>query len=146
MSAPELHGTIEVKFNKSKIKEDEVEKKVRKAIRGNTYLEDEYDSNCVKWEYDSNNNLCISIEQWQTWEFDSFLNELIEDLDKTGKTIWLDGQVNAYGDDDWFYDISHNKLSEHEKTEEALFYASDKTLIEMLEKRGYTVTKKRGKK
>lgn len=149
MSAPELNGYIEIKFDASKITKEEVEKKVKKAIRGNTWLEDKYDAERVKFSYDANNKMCIDIDQWNTWQFDDFVTELIEDLDKTGKKIWLDGQVDAYGDEDpWFYDVTHNKVTEHQKTEQDLFYAKDEDLIAILRKRGYVVTKKekKGKK
>ena len=142
MSAPEMHGTLHVEFDSKKVKLADVEAKVVKALRGNTVLANDDDAfgKWVKFEY-VDDKPCVEFEEWTSWEFEEFFNELRLDVDRTGKKIWFDGTICAYGDYDSFYDVLHNKVKEHEMTSYDLVYASDRELIAILEERGYKVTK-----
>lgn len=146
MSAPEMHGTLHVEFDSKKVKLADVEAKVLKALRGNTVLaNDDAFGKQVKFEC-VDDKPCVEFEEWTSWDFEDFFNELRLDVDRTGKKIWFDGTICAYGDCDSFYDVLHNKVKEHEMTSYDLVYASDRELIAILDKRGYRVTKKKGKK
>jgi len=55
----------------------------------------------------------------------------------------LDGEVEYYGDYDGKIYIENNEVIDVDVTDIGLHEASDETLIQMLEDRGYTVTKGR---
>lgn len=51
------------------------------------------------------------------------------------------GEINVYGDEDFFIDISGTDLSTHDMTEKDLYYASDEELVKILTARGWTCLK-----
>ena len=62
-----------------------------------------------------------------------------------GPNVWLEGNLEYYGDYDGWIDITRDGVESGDKSSEDLHYANDRTLIEILEERGYTVTKKKKK-
>lgn len=64
-----------------------------------------------------------------------------------GPNVWLEGNLSYCGDYDGWIDVTRDGVQSGDKSSEDLHYATDETLIEMLEKRGYKVTKvKKSKK
>ena len=62
-----------------------------------------------------------------------------------GPNVWLEGNLNYYGDYDGWIDVTRDGVESGDKSSEDLHYADDRTLIDILKKRGYTVTKKKKK-
>ena len=63
-----------------------------------------------------------------------------------GPNVWLEGNLEYCGDYDGWIDVTRDGVESGDKSSEDLHYADDSTLIKILEKRGYKVTKKKGKK
>ena len=139
MSVPELHGSLDVTWPKTMPK-DKAKRLVNKAIRGNSNFDDSDLKAIFLRDYESGDGMYIEISEMYNSSFEDALLEMVDDLGPKG--IKLTGEVSAYGDDDWFWDVRDNSVSSYDKTDEGLVYASDETLIDMLRKRGYTVTKK----
>lgn len=84
----------------------------------------------------------IEITEFYAWDFEEYIKELFEAF---GEGYIFNGGINYYDDSydgDGRYDIVDNVIEDIPKTEWALHDASDEELIEILEKRGYTITKK----
>ena len=84
-------------------------------------------------------------------EFEDYPETGLEDtLDRVqkaiGPNVWFEGNLEYYGDYDGWIDVTRDGVESGDKSSQDLHYAADRTLIEMLEKRGYKVTKKKGKK
>lgn len=74
----------------------------------------------------------------------SDLDLLLENVAKKIKPdgLYLAGEVSYYGDYDGFIIVGKNEVKAYDQGYEMLIKGDDYTLIEELEKRGYTVTKK----
>ena len=78
---------------------------------------------------------------------ESSLEDSLRNVQKAiGPNVWLEGNLEYYGDYDGWIDVTRDGVESGDKSSEDLHYVDDATLIEMLEKRGYKVTKKKGKK
>ena len=72
----------------------------------------------------------------------SFLEDSLRNVQKAiGPNVWLEGNLEYYGDYDGWIDVTRDGVESGDKSSEDLHYAHDKTLVEILEKRGYKVTK-----
>ena len=63
-----------------------------------------------------------------------------------GPNVWLEGNLEYYGDYDGWIDVTRDGVETGDKSSEDLHYADDATLIKMLEERGYKVTKAKSEK
>ena len=88
-------------------------------------------------------------------EFDSYQAKYLEDelatvcnrLKRISKgAVWLEGSVDTYGDYDGFVDVTRDRATLYDLEDRSLVHATDETLIDMLRKRGYVVTKKKARK
>lgn len=84
-------------------------------------------------------------------EFEDYPETCLEDAlnrvqKEIGPNVWLEGNLEHWGDYDGWIDVTRDGAESGDKSSQDLHYADDRTLIEMLEKRGYKVTKKKGKK
>lgn len=76
----------------------------------------------------------------------SYLEDSLRNVQNAiGPNVWLEGNLNYYGDYDGWIDVTRDGVESGDKSSEDLHYANDATLIEILEKRGYTVAKKKKK-
>lgn len=78
----------------------------------------------------------------------SFLDDDLRAVQEALKPdVWLEGNLEYYGDYDGWIDVARDGIESGDKSSEDLHYASDKELIDILKRRGYTVTKtKKSKK
>jgi hypothetical protein len=79
-------------------------------------------------------------------EFEDYPGSSLEDYlrnvqNAIGPNVWLEGNLEYYGDFDGWIDVTRDGAESGDKSSQDLHYADDRTLIDMLEKRGYTVTK-----
>ena len=79
-------------------------------------------------------------------EFEDYPGSSLEDYlrnvqNAIGPNVWLEGNLEYYGDYDGWIDVTRDGVESGDKSSHDLHYADDRTLIELLEKRGYTVTK-----
>lgn len=79
-------------------------------------------------------------------EFEEHLNSFLDDdlrkiQDGLKPHVWLEGNIAYYGDYDGWIDVKRTGVESGDKSSEDLHYATDETLIAMLENRGYVVTK-----
>ena len=89
------------------------------------------------------NELAIELEDYP----ESYLEDSLRNVQNTiGPSVWLEGNLEYYGDYDGWIDVTRDGVESGDKSSEDLHYADDSTLIKILEKRGYKVTKKKGKK
>lgn len=73
---------------------------------------------------------------------DSYLEDSLRNVQNAlPHDVWLEGNLEYYGDYDGWIHVTRDGVETGDKSSEDLHYASDKTLIEMLKKRGYKVTK-----
>lgn len=83
----------------------------------------------------------LEITEFYAWDMEDYLNEL---FDSFGEGYIFNGGINYYDDSysgDGRYDIVDNVIENIPKTDWALHDATDEELIEILENRGYVVTK-----
>lgn len=89
--------------------------------------------------YEINKNV-IEINEIQEYSFENTLVELADDLREIGYT--MSGSISYYGDYDGRIDIDEDGVEDIPIEDFALHDASDEELIEILENRGYIVTKR----
>lgn len=83
----------------------------------------------------------LEITEFYAWNFAEYFDVL---LNAFGDDYIFNGEINYYDDSyggDGRYDIVDNVIENIPKTEWALHDATDEELIEILENRGYVVTK-----
>lgn len=82
----------------------------------------------------------IYVEDFYDSEFESTMQVVIEAVSPLGYV--LNGEVDYFGDYDGVTFIKDNKVEECSAEARWMYEESDEVIIEVLEKRGYTVTKK----
>lgn len=131
------YGTLIVCWN-DEVSKDKAWKVVTEALAEECIAEGEYGV-CFNKE-----ECAIDFEDYPSSELDSLLRYAQE---KIGPNVWLEGDLEYCGDYDGWIDVTRDGVESGDKSSQDLHYADDSTLIEMLEKRGYKVTKvKKGKK
>jgi len=131
------YGTLMVCWN-DKVSKAEAWKVATEALAEEGIAEDEYSVSFNKKE------CAIEFEDYPESCLDSTLRNVQE---KIGPNVWLEGELEYVGDYDGWIDVTRDGVESGDKSSQDLHYADDKTLVEMLEKRGYKVTKiKKGKK
>lgn len=124
-------GTLMVCWN-DKVSEDYAWKSATAALA-------EEGIDVVEYGVTFNKKECaIEFEDYpETW-----LEDTLNSVQKAiGPNVWLEGNLERYGDFDGWIDVKKDGVESGDKSSQDLHYADDATLIEMLEKRGYTVTK-----
>ena len=82
----------------------------------------------------------IYVEDFCDSEFEETINMVIEAVSPLGYV--LNGEVDYFGDYDGVTVIKDNKVEGYPAEAQWMYEECDKVIIEVLEKRGYTVTKK----
>ncbi len=82
----------------------------------------------------------IYVEDFCDSEFEETINMVIEAVSPLGYV--LNGEVDYFGDYDGVTVIKDNKVEAYPAEARWMYEECDKVIIEVLEKRGYTVTKK----
>ena len=89
--------------------------------------------------YVHDNEICF--HEFYGYRFEEYLDDLVNKLKPLGYT--LKGSVYSYGDyGDGRYDLDGEEIEYIAEEDFSLHDATDEQLIEILENRGYTVTKK----
>lgn len=130
-------GTLMVCWN-DKVSEDYAWKVATAALAGEGICDGEYGVTLLETER------AIALEDYPG----SYLDSDLRSVQKTiGPNVWLEGNLEYYGDYDGWIDVTRDGVESGDKSSEDLHYADDKTLIDILKKRGYKVTKvKKSKK
>lgn len=124
-------GTLMVCWN-DKVSEDYAWKAATEALAEEGIDEGEYGVTFNRKE------CAIELEDYpETWLEDT-LNRVQKAI---GPNVWLEGNLEHYGDFDGWIDVTRDGVESGDKSSQDLHYADDRTLIDMLEKRGYTVAK-----
>lgn len=124
-------GTLMVCWN-DKVSEDYAWKSATAALAEEGIDEDEYGVAFNRKER------AIELEDYPGSSLEDYLRNVQSAI---GPNVWLEGNLEYYGDYDGWIDVTRDGVESGDKSSEDLHYADDATLIEMLEKRGYTVTK-----
>lgn len=131
------YGTLFVCWN-DKVSKDEAWKVATEALAEEGIAEGEYGV------YFNKEEDAIEFEEYPSTWLEDHLNRVQKAI---GPDVWLEGELEHSGDFDGWIDVKKDGVESGDKSSQDLHYADDKTLIEMLEKRGYKVTKvKKGKK
>ena len=129
-------GTLMVCWN-DKVSEDYAWKVATTALAEEGIDEDEYGVVFNRKE------CAIELGDYPGSYLDSDLQSV---QDAIGPNVWLEGNLEYYGDYDGWIDVTRDGVESGDKSSEDLHYADDATLIKMLEERGYKVTKAKAKK
>lgn len=125
------YGTLTVCWN-DKVSEDYAWKVATAALAEEGIDEDEYGVAFNRKERS------IELEDYP----ESYFEDSLRNVQKAiGPNVWLEGTMEYYGDYDGWIDVTRDGVESGDKSSEDLHYASDKELIDILKKRGYTVTK-----
>lgn len=125
------YGTLMVCWN-DKVSEDYAWKAATAALAEEGVGENEYGVTFNKKE------CAIELEDYP----DSSLADSLSNVHNAiGPNVWLEGNLEYCGDYDGWIDVSRDGVESGDKSSEDLHYADDRTLIDILKKRGYKVTK-----
>lgn len=130
------YGTLKVCWS-DKVSEDYAWKAATAALAEEGIDEDEY---CVTFD---RKECTIELEDYPGSSLEDYLRNVQRSI---GPNVWLEGNLEYYGDYDGWIDVTRDGVESGDKSSEDLHYADDRTLIDILKKRGYRVTKKKGKK
>ena len=129
------YGTLMVCWN-DKLSEDYAWKAATAALEEEGFDESEYGVIFNRKE------CAIELEDYPG----SYLEDSLRNAQNAiGPNVWLEGNLSYYGDHDGWIDVTRDGVESGDKSSEDLHYANDATLIDILKKRGYTVTKKKKK-
>lgn len=133
------YGTLHV-YHNSKVSDKNAFEAVKRL----------FDEECIELGvFFCEDKMEVSFEEHPNSYLDDDLRNVQEGLKPD---VWLDGNITYVGDYDGWIDVKRTSIETGDKSSEDLHYATDETLIDILEGRGYKVTKddkatkKRGKK
>lgn len=131
------YGTLMVCWN-DKVSEAHAWKVATAALSGEGIDKDDYGVNFNRDE------CAIEFEDYPGSSLEDYLRNVQNAI---GPNVWLEGNLEYYGDYDGWIDVTKDGVESGDKSSQDLHYADDRTLIDILKKRGYKVTKiKKGKK
>ena len=130
------YGNLMVCWN-DRVSEDYAWKVATTALAMEGIDEDEYGVAFNK------NERAIELDGYPGSSFEDSLRNVLNALPRD---VWLEGNLEYYGDYDGWIEVTRDGVESGDKSSEDLHYATDKALIGILRKRGYTVTKKKKSK
>lgn len=150
------NGSVFVEYGKSKYGELDIDHMVREAFKEERLLKLTDGEGLrpiagtvtgVAWSGPRRGgDMELRFVNFYSYDVAEILRTLQAKLDGKRKKVWLDGKV-SYDDEtcgeEGFVDVTKGVVSEHYRSEEDLFYATDAELAKILRSRGYVVTKKK---